>query len=154
MSLTETSEPIYYNSLYYHGVDDKRRVQVPAKWRVEGQDNKFTIVLWKKGPEDEACLLVMPPPIIKGLVDKLSAMPFSDPKAESLRRLLGSFSDQVSLDKGGRICIPENMAKAAGIEAEAVLVGMFDRFQIWNPKRYEATSASDSKLSSEAYGLI
>ena len=27
----ETTEPTYYNSLYKHGVDEKRRVQIPAK---------------------------------------------------------------------------------------------------------------------------
>ena len=46
------------------------------------------------------------------------------------------------------------MARAAAIEREAVLVGMFDRFQIWNPARYAATAAVDETLSSEAYALI
>jgi len=28
----QPSETIYYNSLFRHGVDEKRRVQIPAKW--------------------------------------------------------------------------------------------------------------------------
>ncbi len=27
------NELIHYHSLFRHGVDDKRRVQIPAKWR-------------------------------------------------------------------------------------------------------------------------
>jgi len=42
----------------------------------------------------------------------------------------------VTLDKGGRICLPEAMAKAAVIDKEAMLVGLVDRFEIWNPERY------------------
>src|SRR5438034_4012382 len=40
-------------------------------------------------------------------------------KAETLRRLLGKKSDRVTLDKGGRICLPDAMAKAAAIGKEA-----------------------------------
>ena len=109
-----SSEPVYYNSLYRHGVDEKRRVQIPAKWRTP-ETEVLTLVLWPKGVMPEACLLVLPPKEWEALVQKLKAMPFADPKAETLRRLLGKKSDRVTLDKGGRICLPEAMAKAAAI---------------------------------------
>ena len=88
------------------------------------------------------------------LMSLITAMPYSDPKADSLRRLLGKNSDQVQVDKGGRICLPEMMAKGAGIDRESVLVGSWDRFEMWNPERYEAASKVDEALSSEAFKLI
>lgn len=154
MSTSAASEPIYYNSHYRHGVDEKRRVQIPAKWRPAEADIQFTLILWPKGTMQEACLLVLPPEEWRALVMKLKAMPFADPKAEALRRLLGMKSDRVTLDKSGRICIPEAMAKAVGIEKEAVLVGLLDRFEIWNPERFEAASAVDQEMSPEAFKLI
>ena len=33
MDPKKTTETTYYNSIDRHGVDEKRRVQVPAKWR-------------------------------------------------------------------------------------------------------------------------
>jgi MraZ protein len=87
-------------------------------------------------------------------VNKLKEMPYSDPKADSLRRLLGKNSDQAKLDKSGRICLPEMMARGAGIDREAVLIGSWDRFEIWNPDRYEATSVVDEALAPDAYKLI
>jgi len=87
-------------------------------------------------------------------VQKLKAMPYADTKAQALRRLLASKSDQVTLDKSGRLCLPEAMAKAVGIDKEAVLVGMFDRFEIWSPERYSLASVVDEELSSEAFKLI
>lgn len=153
MPQEQPNEPTYYNSLYRHGVDDKRRVQIPAKWRAS-ESEVLTLVLWPKGTTPEACLLVLPPQEWSALVQKLKAMPFSDPKAEALRRLLGKKSDRVTLDKGGRICLPEAMAKAAAIDKEAMLVGLVDRFEIWNPDRYEAASAVDDEMLPDAFKLI
>jgi len=81
-------------------------------------------------------------------------MPFAEAKAKALRRQLGSKSASVSLDKAGRICLPEAMAKAARIEKEALLVGLVDRFEIWNPERYEKVDAADAGLLQEALKLI
>ena len=102
----------------------------------------------------EACLLVLPPQEWVALVQKLKAMPYADPNAEALRRLLGKKSDRVTLDKGGRICLPEALAKAAAIDKEAMLVGLVDRFEIWNPERHLAASAVDDELLPEAFKLI
>ena len=153
MPSEEPSEPIYYNSFYRHGVDEKRRVQIPAKWR-PARSEVLTLLLWPKGTMPEACLLVLPPQEWQALVQKLKSMPYAEPNAEALRRLLGKKSDRVTLDKGGRICLPEAMTKAAVIDQEAMLVGLVDRFEIWNPDRYLAASAVDDELLPEAFKLI
>lgn len=154
MSASVSNETIYYNSLYRHGVDDKRRIQIPAKWRPTQGDIELTLIIWPTGTLREACLLVLPPEEWSALVQKVKAMPLSDPKAEALRRLLGKKSDRVAIDKAGRICLPELMAKAAAIDKEGVLVGLVDRFEIWNPERYDAASAVDEELAPEAFKLI
>jgi MraZ protein len=146
--------PIYYNSTFRHGVDEKRRVQIPAKWRPTIPEVEFTLILWPKGTMKDACLLVLPAEEMAALARKLKEMPFADPRAETLRRMLGKKSAQATLDKSGRICLPEPMAKAAAIDKEAVLAGLVDRFEIWNPERYDAASAVDEELSPEAFKLI
>jgi MraZ protein len=146
MSQSEYTEPVYYSSLYRHGVDDKRRVQVPAKWRPKEAEIQYTLILWPRGSQQNACLLVLPPEEWALLVGKLKAMPFSDPKAEALRRLVGTKSD--------RVCLPESMARLVGIEKDAVLVGLVDRFEIWNPEKYEAAMAVDEALLPDAFQMI
>src|SRR5277367_3174377 len=140
MANNESNETIYYLSLFRHGVDEKRRVQIPSKWRPSQPDTELTLILWPNGALTEANLLVLPPVQMKALSDKIEAMPFADPKAQALRRLLGSKSARVTLDKAGRICIPDALAKAVEIDNEAVLVGLVDRFEIWSPKRYDAVN--------------
>lgn len=153
MELNETTEPKCYNSLYEHGVDEKRRVQIPAKWRPSKESTELTLVLWPKAKEGP-CIRVLPPPQLAKLMREVDAMPNSDPSKVVLKRFIGSGSVQVTLDKGGRICLPDKMAKEAGIENEAVLVGLLDRFEIWSPARYEQVKASDAIMAQEAFKLM
>ncbi len=153
MDPKETNVTTYYNSLYRHGVHEKRRVQVPAKWRPAESGVEFTLVLWPKSKEGP-CLRVLPPREMAELMRDIDAMPNSDPNKVVLKRFIGSESVQVSVDKGGRICLPEEMANAAEIKDQAVLVGLLDRFEIWNPERYQKVKASDAIMAQEAFKLM
>ena len=97
---------------------------------------------------------VLPPKELVELMDSLDAMPNGDPNKTVLKRIIGSESAQVALDKAGRICVPEEMAGAAEIEDEVILVGLLDRFEIWDPKRYERVKAADAVMAQEAFKLM
>jgi MraZ protein len=84
----------------------------------------------------------------------IDAMPNGDPNKVVLKRFIGSESVQVTLDKAGRICLPDEMARAAAIKDEVVLVGLLDRFEIWNPTRYETVKATDAVMAAEAFKLM
>ncbi len=148
------TERIYYNSVYHHGLDEKRRIQIPAKWRPSRPDTELTLMIWRSPGQKDTCIAVLPPEVWERLVQKVTEMSFSDQKTEALRRWIGKNSDRVGLDKSGRICLPEAMAKAAAIDKEAVLVGLMDRFQIWNPERWEVRSQQDDEMEEEAIRLI
>ena len=145
----------YYNSSYRHGVDDKRRLQIPAKWRPSEEGVEFTLILWPKS-KDGPCLRVLPPQEMAELMRDIDAMSNADPNKVVLKRFIGSESVQVALDKAGRICLPEEMSKAAGIAVgeEAVLVGLLDRFEIWNSDRFERVRAADAVMAQEAFKMM
>jgi MraZ protein len=153
MDQIENIEPTYYNSSYRHGVDEKRRVQVPAKWRPTKPSVEFTLVLWPKS-QAGPCVRVLPPEQMAALMKDISAMPNSDPNKVVLKRFIGSESVQAPVDKVGRICLPETMAKAAGITDQAVLVGLLDRFEIWSPEGYERVKVADTVMAHEAFKLM
>ncbi len=153
MEPNENSEPKCYNSTYQHGVDEKRRVQIPAKWRPTQPGTELTLVLWPKAKEGP-CLRVLPPQQMENLMKDIAAMPNSDPNKVVLKRFIGSGSVQATLDKAGRICLPEEMARAAGISEMAVLVGLLDRFEIWSPERYERVKTSDAIMAQEAFKMM
>jgi MraZ protein len=145
-----------YYAVYEHLVDDKRRVQVPAKWRppADQPELEFLLVLWHPKGQEHPCLLALPPPVLAALERKISDLAFSDLRAETLRRVITRKSDSVKLDSAGRICLPQRLAEAAGITRKAVLVGMLDRFQIWNPDHYKAVEEQDNAREQEALALI
>src|SRR5690242_14184087 len=154
MESDESVEQVcYYNSLYRHGVDEKRRIQIPAKWRPGKPGVEFTLVVWPKAKEGP-CLRALPPKQMAALMQDIQLMQNSDPSKVVLKRIIGSESEQVVVDKSGRICLPEEMANAAGIKDQAVLVGLLDRFEIWNPERYEKVKASDAIMAQEAFKLM
>jgi|SRR5882724_2974420 len=153
MSDAKTNGRTYYNSCYTHGIDEKRRIQIPAKWRPESEGTELTMILWPKHQAGN-CLRVLPPEEMAALMTDIDAMPNGDPNKVVLKRFIGSESVQLAVDKAGRIVLPEAMARAAGIKDEAVLVGLLDRFEIWNPARYENVKAADAVVAHEAFKLM
>ena len=153
MQPEDNAAPTYYNALYRHGVDEKRRVQIPAKWRPAEPGAEFTLVLWPKAKEG-TCLRVLPPDQMAKMMREINEMPNTNPSKGILKRFIGSESVQAPLDKAGRICLPETMAREAGITSEAALVGLLDMFEIWDPERYDRVKASDAVMAQEALKLM
>lgn len=149
----KNEEPTYYNSRFRHGVDEKRRVQIPARWLPQKAGVELTLVLWPTSSAG-ACVRVLPPNQMARLMQSIDEMPNSDPRKVVLKRIIGSGSAQASVDKAGRICLPDEMAREAGLKSEAMLVGLLDRFEIWNPERYEKVQAADAALAPEAFKLM
>lgn len=145
-----------YYAVYEHLVDEKRRVQIPAKWRppAEETDFEFLLVLWQPQGQEYPCLLALPPQAVQALEDRVFKLSYADLRVETLRRVITKKSDSVRLDSAGRICLPQWLAEAAHIARKAVLVGMIDRFQIWNPDYYKVIEEQDKAREQEALALI
>lgn len=142
-----------YNSTYRHGVDDKRRVQIPAKWRPAQEEFEFTMVPWPSGTLG-TCLRVLPPEEMDRLIRAVQAMDPANPSKADLRRKLGKDSVQVAVDKAGRICLPQPLAEAAGIQDQAVLVGLLDRFEIWSPDRFDRMNTAVDERTPDAFRYL
>ncbi len=160
MSSPEQTVPANFTSTYDHGVDEKRRVQVPAKWRPKEPGFEFTMIQWPKGVDGAIYLLVLPPAQVQELLEEIKRMKregeITADQATIFRRIVFGKAQTVKLDTAGRITLPEEMAKRAGIavESTAVLVGTGERFEIWNQERYEAKQAEDEALEEEALKLF
>lgn len=136
-----------------HGVDEKRRLQIPARWRPSDSKIELTMLIWQ-GHKEGTCLRVFPPKEMKDLRDKIVNMPSDNPKKKALEWVVGVNSESVMVDKTGRVCLPERMARAAGIEKEAVFVGLLNKFEIWCPERYEPQDQSYSNVAPEFFNEL
>ncbi|MDR0949560.1 MAG: division/cell wall cluster transcriptional repressor MraZ, partial [Lachnospiraceae bacterium] len=63
----------------------------------------------------------------------------------------------VELDKQGRILIPAQLRSFAGLEKDAVLIGVGSRIEIWSSEKWEAVSQDNDMdeiaKSMESLGL-
>ena len=68
---------------------------------------------------------------------KLKALPLSDRNARNFVRFFLSGATECEIDKQGRFLIPSNLRTAAGLEKEAVIIGVGTRLEIWNKATWE-----------------
>lgn len=124
---------------------------LPAKWRAAGSIT-YTMIPWPIGQEDR--LLVLPPERWREMLAKLKNRSLTDKRVEALEKVIAENAAQVELDKVGRLCIPEELAKTAGITNEAEFVGRLDKFEIWNPSRIQAAREQDRRVAAELINEI
>ena len=102
---------------FEHMLDAKGRVFIPAKWRETiGDTLVVTLGLLESG--SGSCLSGMSVEEWERFSQKLSALPVTDTKGQSIRRKLYSMAAACEIDKQGRILIPaqlrEKMAQPEG----------------------------------------
>ena len=146
MAETDSIVPEFHGDFTY-GIDQSRRLMVPARWRPKDSNVLFTMILWPIAVED--CLLVMPPEPWKAMMTKLKTQATGDEGLAALERVLGSTSVKVTLDKVGRLCLPENLTATAGISDKAQLLGRIDKFELWNPDKRTGVSQQDKALAAQ-----
>lgn len=132
---------------FSHGIDDSRRVMIPAKWRPKDPAIVFTVLAWPI--EREEFLLVLPPERWRVMLDKLKTKSLNNARVATFERVIAKTSAPMTLDRVGRFVVPEHLAKLVGIEKEAKFVGRLDKFEMWNPERYAQSAAAEKALAAE-----
>ena len=116
---------------FEHTIDDKGRITIPSKFRAELAEG----LVVTQGIDD--CLWLYPRDAWKALSEKIGALPLTDPKAREFRRqVFGGASDAVP-DKQGRVNLPPYLRSYANIDNQAVITGLFDHCEIWNPESWQ-----------------
>ncbi|MGE3312035.1 MAG: division/cell wall cluster transcriptional repressor MraZ [Limisphaerales bacterium] len=141
-------------SRFDNKVDEKRRIQIPSSWRRGQSGVRYILVPVPKRAWRPACMVAMPPQKFMNLVQEVRQMRFSDDRADTLRRLLATRATEVETDSAGRICLPEDVARAVDIKDRVILAGMIDCFEIWSPDRYAQMESGDDERSAEAFSMI
>lgn len=114
---------------YEHTIDAKGRLFIPAKLREELGDTFYLAV------GVDACLAIYPLETWKRFTEKFASLPMSQSKA---MRPLFANAAKCELDGQGRIVIPQKLRKYAGLEKEAVIIGVNDRAEIWSADAWNA----------------
>jgi MraZ protein len=115
---------------YEHTIDAKGRMALPARYRERLADG----VVVTRG--FDACLLVYPLDQWTPLATRVAGLSISDPDVRALRRLLFADAADLDLDKQGRVLLPASLRDYAGLDRDAVVVGMHSFIELWSPEAW------------------
>lgn len=116
---------------YNHTVDAKGRLIVPSKFR-ENLGDEFVVTKGLDG-----CLFVYDNNEWNAFEEKLKTLPLTNKEARQFVRFFLAGAASLEVDKQGRILLPANLREFAGLDKEAVLIGVASRIEIWSKERYE-----------------
>ncbi len=134
---------------YAHTIDDKGRLTLPARYRVELAAG----VVVTRGLDK--CLFVFPMHEWQKLSEKVSALPLTDTSAREFRRLLFSGAMDAELDKQGRVLLPQYLRDYADLDGNVILAGLNTHMEIWSPDAWNAIRATiDSAANVEQWARL
>lgn len=117
---------------YQHSIDIKKRLALPAKFRKElGR----TVVI-TRGFEN--CLVVYTKDQWKRVMEELNNLSSSRAEARKFTRAILGGATEVSLDKLGRVLIPDYLKKYAGLKKNVAVCGLSNKLEIWDSVKWEA----------------
>jgi MraZ protein len=126
-------------STFVNKVDRKGRVSVPASFRTALAGQSFAGIVAFRSFKTAA---------IEGSgIDRIEEMTARldtlDQFSEEYDSLSALFAEvqQLSFDSEGRVMLPEDFAKHAGIAESAAFVGLGRTFQIWEPEAHRRHQA-------------
>ena len=125
---------------YHHSIDEKGRVVIPTKFRME-LGERFIIT---RGLEK--CLYIYSEKEWNKIVEKLNTLPFTKKDARTFIRSFFSGASSCELDKQGRFLIPCNLREFAELNKEVIIIGMNSRIEIWSKEKWEAC---DEEISAD-----
>ena len=116
---------------HIHSIDEKGRLAVPSKMRVELGEPFFITCL------SSDYLSVFPKDEWDKFSEKLNGIPQSDTKAQRSVRLIFSSAVKCEPDKQGRVLLPQVLRDKVGIDKEVVTIGVSYRAEIWPKEKWQ-----------------
>ena len=135
---------------YAHSIDEKGRLTLPARYRVELSGG----VVVTRGIDK--CLLVFPMAEWEKLAQQISALPITDLPAREFRRLMFSGASDALPDKQGRVLLPLYLREYAGLNGDAIVAGLNTHMEIWSPDAWNTARATfeSGTLGSEYWAKL
>ena len=128
-------------------LDPKGRLVLPAKVKASLPDAYANQLVLVRG--FEPCLVLYPRSAWELIHTKVMALDeFNEEYRQFQRNFFRGMTD-VELDSIGRFGLPGSMRRYAGLEKEAVIVGLGNRCEVWDPARYDDYLIKDQQAFSK-----
>lgn len=126
--------------------DDKNRLALPKRVRELLGDPAALFVT----PGPDQTLWLYTEAELEKLAGRLDTAPATGAEARLFRRLYFAQTEQVDVDKSGRILVPERLGKFAGLHKDVVLIGVRDHLELWDAGRWQTYVDSNAARFDQA----
>ena len=124
-------------------LDQKGRLFLPAKYRDELSGG----LVITKG--QERCLYVFPTAEFSRVTEALSSAPVTAKAVRDFSRVLFASASDESCDKQGRVTVPPNLRRYAGLDRDCVVIGANTRLEIWDAAAWSEYEAEQEQVFSQ-----
>lgn len=132
---------------FTHALDPKKRLTIPAEWRERvGAPGSFYVLPGIR----ERCLYIYSAKDMIRRWERVRDHSIADTKAWQFMRTIGARSDLATWDTQGRIRIKDELLEYAHLVNDVVLVGVFERFELWSPDAWKAIRTVDDSALGDA----
>lgn len=112
---------------YEHTLDPKGRVILPAKFRAAFEHGGYLTQF------RDRCLALWTPEDFDKQMAQMEAAAESGRSERNLARLWAQGTQEVDVDKQGRIAIPQYLREFARLDGDVLVNGAITRVELWSP---------------------
>lgn len=128
-------------------LDGKGRLAIPAKHRevlLRLYSQSLVVTL-----EADDHLLIYPENNWREVEAKLLKLPTGNPVLKAYQRLVLGHAENQDMDSAGRILLPNRLRERVSLTKEVALVGMGNRFELWDVGRWDEQTTAALSISRE-----
>lgn len=126
-------------------LDPKGRLTMPTRhrdWVLEQCGGELVIAV-----DQAICLMIYPLPIWVEIEREINARPSADEETRRLQRVMVGRANEEKMDSAGRLLIPPHLRALLNLHKDLTLVGLGNKFELWNASEWLKYCEGGSLLS-------
>ena len=140
---------ISFTGEYYNSLDQKNRLNIPAKFRKvldPVNDRMFVIT---RG--FDKCLVLYPLEDWSQVESQLRKLSSIRGKHRNFVRSVTRYATAVQYDGQGRIQIPDTLLGYSSIQKEVAVIGMINKIELWDPSTLSKQDAREDDIADKDF---
>jgi MraZ protein len=138
-----------FRGRYDHTLDPKGRFNLPAKYR-EILAEKYNDQLYLVSLADGQNLRIYPLKEWEEVEAKIAQLPSMDQHIDSFMLQVSYYSCECTLDKAGRVLIPQTLRDHVGLTRDITLIGKLKFIEVWDKNKL-ISKLEETKHQSEEF---
>jgi len=123
-----------FRGRYEHSIDDKGRLSIPSRFREALARRRQKVLVLT---DFDTCVAAYPLDEWRRLEDRIRKQSTLQKDVRAFLRLFYSGATETPVDAQGRLLIPPQLRKRAGLTREVMIIGVLNKIEIWSKARWE-----------------